>query len=205
ARRGRTTHISAVPVNVAVNGTVTSTAVPGVSLLRPARVAACPLTDLAALLGLAAPTAERVSVTGVTHSSEQVVPGDLYAALPGARRHGAEFVAAAAAAGAVAVLTDPAGAPAAAAAGLPALVVPNPREVLGPVAARVYGDPAERLTIIGITGTAGKTSTAYLVEAGLKAAGRTPALLGTVETRLGGLRVDSVRTTPEAPELHALF
>src|SRR5690606_29164711 len=140
ARRGRTTHISAVPVNVAVNGTVTSTAVPGVSLLRPARVAACPLTDLAALLGLAAPTAERVSVTGVTHSSEQVVPGDLYAALPGARRHGAEFVAAAAAAGAVAVLTDPAGAPAAAAAGLPALVVPNPREVLGPVAARVYGD-----------------------------------------------------------------
>src|SRR5690606_17981646 len=54
-------------------------------------------------------------------------------------------------------------------------------------------------------GTAGKTSTAYLVEAGLKAAGRTPALLGTVETRLGGLRVDSVRTTPEAPELHALF
>lgn len=191
-------------MNAAAAGTVTSSAVPGVRLLRPARVAACPLADLAALLRLPAP-AGRVSVTGVTHASDQVRPGDLYAALPGARRHGAEFIAAAAAAGAVAVLTDPTGAPAAAAAGLPALVVPQPRPVLGPVAARVYGDPSSRLSIIGITGTAGKTSTAYLLEAGLRAAGRTPALLGTVETRLGDLTVDSVRTTPEATDLHAMF
>lgn len=146
-----------------------------------------------------------MSVTGVTHASTSVRPGDLYAALPGTRHHGAEFVAQAAAAGAVAVLTDPAGAPAAAAAGLPALVVPDPRAVLGEVAARVYGDPTAGLDVIGVTGTAGKTSTVYLIESGLRAAGRAPALLGTVQTRLGDLVIDSVRTTPEATDLHAMF
>jgi UDP-N-acetylmuramoyl-L-alanyl-D-glutamate--2,6-diaminopimelate ligase len=146
-----------------------------------------------------------VLVSGVTHASDQVRPGDLYAALPGRRCHGAQFVPAAAAAGAVAVLTDPAGAPAAAAAGLPALVVPDPRARLGEVAARVYGDPSARLPVIGITGTAGKTTTAYLLEAGLRAAGRRPALLSTVQTRLGPVALDSVRTTPEATDLHALL
>jgi UDP-N-acetylmuramoyl-L-alanyl-D-glutamate--2,6-diaminopimelate ligase len=158
---------------------------------------------LAELLGV--PAASPVPVTGVTHASDAVRPGDLYAALPGSRRHGAEFVPAAAAAGAVAVLTDPAGASAAAAAGLPALVVPAPRDVLGTVASAVYGDPTRHLTVIGITGTAGKTSTAYLVESGLRAAGRTPGLIGTVETRLGDLVLDSVRTTPEATDLHAML
>ncbi|MEW2382061.1 UDP-N-acetylmuramoyl-L-alanyl-D-glutamate--2,6-diaminopimelate ligase [Micromonospora sp. NPDC047707] len=144
-------------------------------------------------------------ITGVTHASQEVRPGDLYAALPGARRHGAEFVPAAAAAGAVAVLTDPAGAPAAEEAGLPALVVPDPRAVLGDLASAVYGDPTEGLTVIGVTGTAGKTSTAYLVESGLRAAGHTTGLIGTVETRLGDLVIDSVRTTPEATDLHAML
>jgi UDP-N-acetylmuramoyl-L-alanyl-D-glutamate--2,6-diaminopimelate ligase len=144
-------------------------------------------------------------ITGVTHASGEVRPGDLYAALPGARRHGAEFVAGAASAGAVAVLTDPAGRDAAVAAGLPVLVVDDPRAVLGDVASAVYGDPTERLTMIGITGTAGKTSTAYLVESGLRAAGLTTGLIGTVETRLGDLVIDSVRTTPEATDLHAML
>ncbi|MFC0528830.1 UDP-N-acetylmuramoyl-L-alanyl-D-glutamate--2,6-diaminopimelate ligase [Phytohabitans kaempferiae] len=144
-------------------------------------------------------------VSGVTHASGDVRPGDLYAALPGARRHGSEFVAAAARAGAVAVLTDPAGAGAAAEAGLPAIVVEQPREALGPVAAAVYGDPTAALTVIGVTGTAGKTSTAYLVESGLRAAGHVTGLIGTVETRLGDLVVESVRTTPEATDLHALL
>ncbi|GAB3811170.1 UDP-N-acetylmuramoyl-L-alanyl-D-glutamate--2,6-diaminopimelate ligase [Micromonospora zhanjiangensis] len=164
------------------------------------------LDDLAALLGVE-PPADAVgrTVSGATHASNDVQPGDLYAALPGSRRHGAEFVPAAAAAGAVAVLTDPAGAPAAAAAGLPALVVPDPRAVLGSVAAAVYGDPTAGLTVIGITGTAGKTSTAYLVESGLRAAGHVTGLIGTVETRLGDLVLDSVRTTPEATDLHAML
>jgi UDP-N-acetylmuramoyl-L-alanyl-D-glutamate--2,6-diaminopimelate ligase len=158
---------------------------------------------LGALLTVPVEASEQVTVSGVTHASDAVVPGDLYAALPGARRHGAEFIAAAAAAGAVAVLTDRAGADAARAAGLPALVVADPRAALGVVASRIYGDPTDRLTVIGLTGTAGKTSTAYLVESGLAAAGRTTGLIGTVETRLGDLVIDSARTTPEATDLHA--
>nr|WP_232075080.1 UDP-N-acetylmuramoyl-L-alanyl-D-glutamate--2,6-diaminopimelate ligase [Phytohabitans suffuscus] len=161
------------------------------------------LAGLAALVGAA--TSADPPISGVTHASGDVRPGDLYAALPGARRHGSEFVAGAAEAGAVAVLTDPAGAAAAAAAGLPAVVVDDPREVLGVIAAAVYGDPTGHLTVIGVTGTAGKTSTAYLVESGLRAAGHVTGLIGTVETRLGDLVVDSVRTTPEATDLHALL
>jgi UDP-N-acetylmuramoyl-L-alanyl-D-glutamate--2,6-diaminopimelate ligase len=163
-------------------------------------VPACPLAELAALLGL--PGRPDGTVTGVTHASGDVRPGDLYAALPGSRHHGAEFIPAAVAAGAAAVLTDPTGA---AGSPVPTLVVPDPRARLGEVAARVYGDPTARLSVIGITGTAGKTTTAYLLEAGLRAAGRSPALLGTVETRLGELVLDSVRTTPEAPDLQALL
>ncbi|SCL61817.1 UDP-N-acetylmuramoylalanyl-D-glutamate--2,6-diaminopimelate ligase [Micromonospora eburnea] len=151
------------------------------------------------------PAAAEVAVTGVTHASQEVRPGDLYAALPGARRHGAEFAAAAAEAGAVALLTDPAGAELAAATGLPTLVVDDPRAVLGEVAATVYGDPTAGLLVIGVTGTAGKTSTSYLIESGLRAAGRTTGLIGTVETRLGDLVIDSVRTTPEATDLHAML
>nr|WP_231957013.1 MULTISPECIES: UDP-N-acetylmuramoyl-L-alanyl-D-glutamate--2,6-diaminopimelate ligase [unclassified Actinoplanes] len=146
-----------------------------------------------------------IDVTGVTHSSGAVRPGDLYAALPGANRHGAEFVDAAASAGAAAVLTDPAGRDAALAAGLPVLTVDDPRAVLGAAAAAIYGEPSRRLTMIGITGTAGKTSTSYLVEAGLRAAGRVTGLVGTVETRLGDFTVKSVRTTPEATDLQAIL
>ncbi|MEU4222208.1 UDP-N-acetylmuramoyl-L-alanyl-D-glutamate--2,6-diaminopimelate ligase [Actinoplanes sp. NPDC026623] len=171
---------------------------------RPQTVRPRGLADLAALIG-ARLTGADVEVTGVTHASNEVLPGDLYAALPGARRHGAEFVAGAAEAGAAAVLTDPTGRDAAVAAGLPVLVVDDPREVLGIAASWIYGDPTDRLTVIGLTGTAGKTSTAYLVESGLQAAGLTTGLIGTVETRLGDLVVQSVRTTPEATDLHAIL
>jgi UDP-N-acetylmuramoyl-L-alanyl-D-glutamate--2,6-diaminopimelate ligase len=141
----------------------------------------------------------------VTLASDTVRPGDLFAALPGSRAHGARFIGTAAAAGAVAVLTDPAGAPFAAEAGLPALVVDDPRAVVGDVAALVYGDPTATLAVLGITGTAGKTSTAYLIESGLRAAGQVTALIGTVETRIGDEVLDSARTTPEASDLQALF
>ncbi|MEV4628368.1 UDP-N-acetylmuramoyl-L-alanyl-D-glutamate--2,6-diaminopimelate ligase [Micromonospora sp. NPDC049523] len=172
---------------------------------RPRTVIPIRLRELADRLGIQPPDDSALAVTGVTHASGEVRPGDLYAALPGSRRHGAEFVSAAVAAGAVAVLTDPEGTPAAIAAGLPVLVVPDPRAVLGTVAAAVYGEPTAGLIMIGITGTAGKTSTAYLVESGLRAAGHVTGLIGTVETRLGDLRVDSVRTTPEATDLHAML
>ncbi|MGC4895893.1 UDP-N-acetylmuramoyl-L-alanyl-D-glutamate--2,6-diaminopimelate ligase [Micromonospora sp. DT31] len=183
---------------------VGSDAVPGNP--RPATVRPVRLGDLAAAVAAAPPErAAEVAVTGATHASQEVRPGDLYAALPGARRHGAEFAAAASQAGAVALLTDPAGAALAAGAGLPVLVVDDPRDALGEVASAVYGDPTAGLTVIGVTGTAGKTSTSYLVESGLRAAGRTTGLIGTVETRLGDLVVDSVRTTPEATDLHAML
>ncbi|QLQ37026.1 UDP-N-acetylmuramoyl-L-alanyl-D-glutamate--2,6-diaminopimelate ligase [Micromonospora robiginosa] len=173
---------------------------------RPATVLPVRLGDLAARLAVPTPEgAAELAVTGVTHASQEVRPGDLYAALPGARRHGAEFAAAAADAGAVALLTDPAGVPLAAGSGLPVLVVDDARGVLGEVAARIYGDPTAQLTVIGVTGTAGKTSTSYLIESGLRAAGHTTGLIGTVETRLGDLVVDSVRTTPEATDLHAML
>lgn len=183
---------------------VGSSVVPGNP--RPRAVTPLRLAELAALVAAEPPHESAfVQVTGVTHASNEVRRGDIYAALPGARRHGAEFIPAAAEAGAVAILTDPAGTAAAREAGLPALVVPDPRAVLGVLAAAVYGDPTRDLTVIGITGTAGKTSTAYLVESGLRAAGHVTGLIGTVETRLGDLVLDSVRTTPEATDLHAML
>lgn len=173
------------------------------------------LADLADLVGVpASGSAEGTTVTGVTLASGEVRPGDLYAALPGARTHGARFAADAADRGAAAVLTDPTGLETARGTGLPVCVVDDPRAVLGLVADRVYGEPSRELTVLGITGTNGKTTTAYLVEAGLAAAGLGTGLIGTVQTRTRGRAADgtatetafpSVRTTPEAPALHGLL
>ncbi|MFK4147591.1 UDP-N-acetylmuramoyl-L-alanyl-D-glutamate--2,6-diaminopimelate ligase [Streptomyces sp. NPDC004065] len=170
---------------------------------RPARVTATPLAELAGLLGAERPDGA-AEVTGITHDSRAVRPGDLYAALPGARTHGADFVTQAASLGAVAVLTDPSGAGRAAATGLPVLVADDPRGRMGELAAAVYGHPGRDLLQIGITGTSGKTTTAYLVEGGLKTA-RSTGLIGTVEMRIGEERIKSERTTPEATDLQALF
>ncbi|MFD8263480.1 UDP-N-acetylmuramoyl-L-alanyl-D-glutamate--2,6-diaminopimelate ligase [Streptomyces griseoluteus] len=174
---------------------------------RPVQVSAISLAELAGQLGTAAPaeTAASVGVTGITHDSRAVRPGDMYAALSGARLHGADFATQAAGLGAVAVLTDPAGADRAAATGLPVLVVDDPRAEMGELAATLYGHPGRGMLQIGITGTSGKTTTAYLVEGGLRAAGRATGLVGTVETRIGDERIKSERTTPEATDLQALF
>ncbi|WP_426363432.1 UDP-N-acetylmuramoyl-L-alanyl-D-glutamate--2,6-diaminopimelate ligase [Streptomyces sp. E-08] len=186
---------------------------------RPEQARPTPLGDLAAQLG--ADVSGTAEISGITHDSRAVRPGDLYAALPGARTHGADFVAQAAGLGAVAILTDPAGAERAAATGLPVLAVENPRGRMGELAAAIYGRPGEDLLQIGITGTSGKTTTAYLVEGGLRAAlsakggggrreglrgsGRRTGLVGTVEMRIGDERIKSERTTPEATDLQALF
>jgi UDP-N-acetylmuramoyl-L-alanyl-D-glutamate--2,6-diaminopimelate ligase len=159
-----------------------------------------PLGRLAGLAGVPAqPSWASLEVTGVTLDSRSVQPGDLYAALPGSHVHGASFAPAAAAAGAVAVLSDePTGA-------LPTMVCEDPRAVLGELAAEVYGRPADALTMLGVTGTDGKTTLTYLLEAGLAGAGLSTGVIGTVETRLAGDIVPSVRTTPEAPDVHALL
>jgi UDP-N-acetylmuramoyl-L-alanyl-D-glutamate--2,6-diaminopimelate ligase len=144
-------------------------------------------------------------ITGVSHDSTRIRPGDLYVGIRGASRHGAEFAAPAVAAGALAILTDDSGSRQLSPGSAPVLVVEDPRAVLGAIAARVYGDPTARLPVIGITGTAGKTSSAYLVESGLAAAGQVTCMIGTVETRIAGETLDSVRTTPEATDLHGLL
>lgn len=151
--------------------------------------------------------ADGAVVTGVTLRAQHVFGGDLFAALPGSRVHGADYVAGALAAGATAVLTDPAGArrPQLRDSGVPVLVHDDPRGVLGYAAALVYGQPSRHLSVLGVTGTSGKTTTSYLVDAGLRAAGRVTGLVGTVETRVAGERLASAFTTPEAPDLQALF
>ncbi|HPV80142.1 MAG TPA: UDP-N-acetylmuramyl-tripeptide synthetase, partial [Dermatophilaceae bacterium] len=164
------------------------------------------LADRAGATVVGGGSAQGVLVTGVSLDSRTVRPGDLYAALPGAHAHGATFVAGAVAAGAVAVLTDPEGAPLAAIGlGVPILLVEAPRAVLGDLAALVYGHPADAMRLIGVTGTNGKTTTAYLIESALRGLGARTGLIGTVETRVGDERLTSRRTTPEAPDLHAIL
>ena len=161
----------------------------------------------------------------MTLSSRRVRRGDLFAALPGGHAHGAGFAAAARRAGAVAVLTDPAGAELIAAELIAAesspadddptavvtaadpslLVVADPRAALGPIASAVYGDPSRRLAIAGVTGTSGKTTTTFLVRAGLRAAGRRCGLIGTVGSFIDEDPVPGGLTTPEAPDLQALL
>lgn len=173
--------------------------------LRPSTPPA-PLTlgTIAAACGLTTSDPD-VTVTGVTHDSRAVRPGDLFAALPGERAHGAEFAAQAAAAGAVAVLTDATVIDQGHVAGLPAIVADDPRQALGSVAAEIYGHPASSLLLIGVTGTNGKSTTVHLLEAGLRAAGHRTAIIGTTGIRIGERDIPNERTTPEAPDLHALL
>ncbi|WP_026316597.1 UDP-N-acetylmuramoyl-L-alanyl-D-glutamate--2,6-diaminopimelate ligase [Actinokineospora enzanensis] len=180
---------------------------------RPTRIQPVPLATLLARAdarladGDDRAPASDVAVTGATLRAQHVRPGDLFAALPGARAHGADFAAAAVAAGATAVLTDDEGArrPAVRDAGVPVLVHPDPRAALGPVAAWIYGEPSLALNVLGVTGTSGKTTTTYMIAAGLAAADLVTGLVGTVETRIAGERLASAFTTPEAPDLQALF
>jgi UDP-N-acetylmuramoyl-L-alanyl-D-glutamate--2,6-diaminopimelate ligase len=165
------------------------------------------LAEVADLLGHGLPPGARptTEVTGIASDSRSVRRGDLYVALPGSAAHGAQFAATARARGAVAVVTDPAGAQQSEAARLPVLVVPDPRARVGTLASWVYGDPSRALQVIGVTGTNGKTTTAYLLEAGLRATGHRTGLVGTIETRIGDEAVPSVRTTPEAADLQAVL
>jgi UDP-N-acetylmuramoyl-L-alanyl-D-glutamate--2,6-diaminopimelate ligase len=147
-----------------------------------------------------------VHVTGVTLRGQNAQPGDLFAALPGSSSHGGRYAAEAVANGAVAVLTDVAGVDAIGSdIGVPVVIHPDPRSVLGELAATVYGHPSDRLRVIGVTGTSGKTTTTYLVEAGLRSAERVAGLIGTVGVRVDGRDQPSALTTPEAPDLQALL
>lgn len=180
------------------------------SALRPSAAAGVRLPALAADIG-AAPAGDRavpnLPVTGVTLRAQEVRPGDLFAALPGSTTHGARYAGDAIERGAVAVLTDAGGVAEMGALGqsVPVLVHPDPRGVLGGLAATVYGNPSERVTVVGVTGTSGKTTTTYLIESALRAAGHTAGLIGTIGIRIDGADIPSALTTPEAPALQAML
>ncbi len=187
---------------------------PELSLTRPSNPPRTLLAQVIAWTGAelragGAPAAEGTVVTGLCLSSQRVQPGDIYAALPGSRAHGAVYAAQAVSAGAVAVLTDDEGARkidgTSTGATVPLLVLENPRSVLGTLAARLYGEPGRSLTLMAVTGTQGKTTTTRLLEGGLTAAGLSAAAIGTVGTRIAGRDVETSLTTPEAPDLQALF
>jgi UDP-N-acetylmuramoyl-L-alanyl-D-glutamate--2,6-diaminopimelate ligase len=148
-------------------------------------------------------------VTGATSSSTATRPGDLFAALPGAHAHGADHAEQALAGGAAVVLTDARGAQLMGAqligAGAPVLLAGDPRAAVGALADEIYGRPSAAIGIAGVTGTSGKTTTTYLIRAGLASLGAASGVIGTVGAFVGPEPIASSLTTPEAADLHALL
>ncbi len=141
-----------------------------------------------------------VEVGGLAYDSRSVRPGDLFFCVSGFHGDGHDFAAQAVRSGAVAlVLERPLG------LGVPEVRVESVRAAMGPIAARFHGDPTARLRVVGVTGTNGKTTTAYLVRALLEAGGEQCGLLGTVKSVIGAAERPVVRTTPEAIDLQADF
>jgi UDP-N-acetylmuramoyl-L-alanyl-D-glutamate--2,6-diaminopimelate ligase len=143
------------------------------------------------------------TVTGVAYDSRKVVPGECFVAVAGFKQDGRRFITDALARGAALVVaegTDPlAGQP------TPRVLVPAAREALARLADAYWGHPSRALTLVGVTGTNGKTTTSFLVEALLRAAGHRTGLLGTIQYRVGDQAVDASQTTPEAVELQSLL
>ena len=169
-----------------------------------APAAPIPLRDVAAACGPSAtlePAGEGgVTVVDMTHDSRQVAQGFLFACRPGSHHDGHDHAPAAVAAGATALLVERL-----LDLDVPQLQVPSVAEAMGPAAAAVHGEPSTELLLLGVTGTNGKTTTAYLLESVLAAAGHVTGLVGTVETRIAGRPLAGVRTTPEATDLQRLL
>jgi UDP-N-acetylmuramoyl-L-alanyl-D-glutamate--2,6-diaminopimelate ligase len=141
-------------------------------------------------------------ILGIAYNSKSVRPGFLFAALKGENRNGMDFVAEAEANGAVAALSSW---PKPSASRLTWVQVADAREAVALASANFFGHPSDRLKVVGITGTKGKTTVVYLLEEILKAAGASPGVIGTIEYRGPGLKVQAVRTTPEASDLQAML
>lgn len=145
---------------------------------------------------------EGLEIAGLAYSSKAVRPGFLFAALRGSARNGMDFVGEAVERGAVAVLSAWPKPPAVGAAWIQ---VADAREALALAAANFYGHPSDRMKVIGVTGTKGKTTTTFILEEILRAAGAAPGLIGTIEYRRPGWKMDAPRTTPESSDLQALL
>jgi UDP-N-acetylmuramoyl-L-alanyl-D-glutamate--2,6-diaminopimelate ligase len=182
------------------------------SAFRPTAVAAVPLETIGEWIGVVVPGASAaVPVTGISLNSRAVLPGDLYVALPGATRHGADFVSQAVDAGAVAVLTDDAGARLLALSSdipVPVLLAAEPRSLVGRLSALIYRNRPEdgaSPALFGVTGTNGKTTTTYFINSLLQALGQKTGLIGTIEILAGAEAIPSLLTTPESTDVHALL
>src|SRR5882757_11020229 len=143
------------------------------------------------------------AVSSVGYDSRRVTPGCVFVAMRGESSDGNRFIDQAIQAGAVAVVTDSADEKPR--PGVAWAIVPHGRRALARVSANFYKKPAERIAVTGITGTNGKSTTAFLVEAILTAAGRKSALIGTIEYHVAGNVLPAPHTTPEALELARLF
>jgi UDP-N-acetylmuramoyl-L-alanyl-D-glutamate--2,6-diaminopimelate ligase len=152
------------------------------------------------LRDLMGPGAPEVEISGLAYSSQSVTPGALFFCVPGFRSDGHDFGPDAVERGAAALVTERR-----LDLGVPEVVVDDVRAAMGPAAARFYGDPTAELDVVGITGTNGKTTTAFLVRHLLEAGGRQTGLLGTVKRVVGGVEEDVERTTPEAIDLQETF
>ncbi len=146
------------------------------------------------------PGAPAVDVRGLAYDTRRVQPGDAFFCVRGFTRDGHELAGEALARGAGALVVDhPLG------LGVPEAIVGDVRAAMAPAAAALHGDPTARLAVVGVTGTNGKTTTAYLLRSLLEAAGRRTGLLGTVTSVVGGQEAPAIRTTPEAIDLQATF
>jgi UDP-N-acetylmuramoyl-L-alanyl-D-glutamate--2,6-diaminopimelate ligase len=141
-----------------------------------------------------------VEIAALAYRSDHVVPGALFFCVPGFRSDGHDFARDAVERGAVALVCErPLG------LGVPEVIVDDVRAAMGPAAARFHGDPTAQLEVVGVTGTNGKTTTAFLVRHLLEAGGRPCGLLGTVKRVVAGREEEVERTTPEAIDLQATF
>src|SRR4051794_32087603 len=141
-----------------------------------------------------------VEIADLAYDARSATPGSLFFCVPGSRADGHEFAAEAVANGAVALVVERA-----LELDVPQLVVSDARRAMGIAADEFFGRPTEHLDVAGVTGTNGKTTTAFLMYSVLAAAGRRPGLLGTIESRVGGERRPAIRTTPEAIDVQRAF
>jgi UDP-N-acetylmuramoyl-L-alanyl-D-glutamate--2,6-diaminopimelate ligase len=152
------------------------------------------------LTRLGLPDAPSLEIRDLAYDSRAVAPGSLFFCIRGANADGHDLAADAVAAGAVALVVErPLD------VNVPQIVVPDVRAAIGPAAARFFGDPSRELEVAGVTGTNGKTTTAFLLHSILDAAGRRPALLTNIERRIGGEARPTGLNTPEAIDLQRLF
>ena len=145
-----------------------------------------------------------LAVTSVVQDSREAVPGSLFVAVRGFHSDGHQFIPQAVRQGAVAVVAEAASAPASS-VGAPVICVPDSRAALARIAARFYGYPSRRLSLVGITGTNGKTTTSYLAKAVIEAARHSAGLIGTIDYRIGSAVYPAPNTTPESLDLQRLF